>query len=66
MFFHPSPRSTVCAHCQQAPLSHHMEHFETVSKKVASQKEAQTNQCRVCQQTTSWNDIRGVDLNNHH
>lgn len=65
-FQHPSPRSTDCAQCHQAPPSHDMEHFEMVSKRVARQQIAQVNQCYVCHQTTSWNDIKGVGFYKHH
>ena len=74
-FQHPSPRSTNCAQCHQAPPSHYMMHFEMVSKKVAGQEDAQVseccgpaqvNQCYRCHQTTSWNDIRGVGYYKHH
>ena len=68
-FQHPSPRSTNCAQCHQAPPSHSMMHFEMISKQIAGQEDvrvteccgsAQVNQCYRCHQTTSWNDIRGV------
>lgn len=65
-FQHPSPRSTDCAQCHQAPPSHYMEHFEMVSKRVSKQENAQVNQCYVCHQTTSWNDIKGVGFYKHH
>lgn len=74
-FRHPSPRSTDCAQCHQAPPSHYMMHFEMVSKKVAGQQDAQVsgccgtvqvNQCYRCHQTTSWNDIKGVGWYKHH
>ena len=65
-FQHPSPRSTDCAQCHQAPPSHFMEHFEMVSKRVSKQENAQVNQCYVCHQTTSWNDIKGVGFYKHH
>jgi hypothetical protein len=65
-FQHPSPRSTDCAQCHQAPPSHYMGHFEMVSKKIARQEHAQVNQCYICHQTTSWNDILGVGFYKHH
>ncbi len=74
-FQHPSPRSTSCAQCHQAPPSHYMMHFEMVDKKVAAQDNAQgggccenvqVQQCYVCHQTTSWNDIKGVGFYKHH
>jgi len=74
-FQHPSPQSTNCAQCHQAPPSHYMMHFEMISKKIAGQEDvqvteccgsAQVNQCYRCHQTTSWNDIRGVGYYKHH
>ncbi len=72
-FQHPSPRSTDCAQCHQAPPSHYMMHFEMVSKKIAAQGQGngccegvQVNQCYRCHRTTSWNDIQGVGYYKHH
>ncbi|MBY0493390.1 MAG: cytochrome c3 family protein [Cyanobacteria bacterium] len=74
-FQHPSPRSTSCGQCHQAPPSHYMMHFDMVSKKIAGQVDAQVAeccgpaqpyQCYRCHQTTSWNDIRGVGYYKHH
>jgi hypothetical protein len=65
-FQHPSPRSTDCAQCHQAPPSHFMEHFEMVSQRVARQQDARVNQCYLCHQTTSWNDIKGTGFYKHH
>lgn len=65
-FRHPPPSSTDCAQCHQAPPSHYMMHFEMVSMKVARQEHAQVNQCYLCHQTTSWNDIKGVGWYKHH
>ena len=72
-FQHPSPRSTDCAQCHQAPPSHYMMHFEMVSKKVAAAGQGnaccegvQVNQCYRCHQTTSWNDIKGSGYYKHH
>lgn len=74
-FQHPSPRSTDCAQCHQAPPSHYMGHFEMVDKKVAARdntqgsvccENIQVTQCYVCHQTTSWNDIKGVGFYKHH
>jgi hypothetical protein len=63
---HPSPRSTDCAQCHQAPPSHYMGHFHMVSMKVAGKPHAQVNQCFLCHETTSWNDIKGVGWYKHH
>ena len=65
-FQHPSPRSTDCAQCHQAPPSHYMEHFTMVSMKVAKKSNAQVNQCYLCHQTNSWNDIKGIGWYKHH
>lgn len=65
-FQHPSERSFDCAQCHQAPPSHYMEHFTMISKRIASQPEAQVNQCYLCHQTTAWNDIRGIGWYKHH
>lgn len=65
-FRHPSPQSTECAQCHQAPPSHYMEHFHMVSQRVAGQPHADVRQCFLCHQTTSWNDIKGVGWYKHH
>ena len=65
-FRHPPASSLDCAQCHQAPPSHYMMHFEMVSMKVARREHAQVNQCYLCHQTTSWNDIRGVGWYKHH
>lgn len=65
-FRHPSPRSTDCAQCHQAPPSHYMEHFRMVSRVVAGQMHAQVEQCFLCHQTTAWNDIKGIGWYKHH
>lgn len=63
---HPSPRSTECAQCHQAPPSHFMMHFEMVSKMVAGQEHARVEQCFLCHQTDAWNSIKGVGWYKHH
>lgn len=63
---HPSPNSTDCAQCHQAPPSHYMMHFNKISAKVARQPSAKVNECYECHQTTSWNDIKGVGWYKHH
>ncbi len=65
-FRHPSPASQSCAQCHQAPPSHYMMHFKMVSMTVAGQHHAEVNQCFLCHQTTSWNDIKGVGFYKHH
>jgi hypothetical protein len=65
-FRHPSPRSTDCAQCHQAPPSHYMEHFHMVSMKVAGKPHARVDQCYQCHQTTAWNDVKGVGWYKHH
>lgn len=65
-FRHPSPRSTNCAQCHKAPPSHNMMHFTMMSAPIARQPNAKVNQCYLCHQTTSWNDIKGVGWIKHH
>lgn len=65
-FRHPSPRSTDCAQCHQAPPSHYMEHFKMVSMRVAGVEEAEVSQCFSCHRTNSWNDIKNVGWYKHH
>ena len=52
-----------------------MMHFEMVSKRIAkpvlpgtntSHEGATVNQCYLCHETTSWNDIEGVGWYKHH
>jgi len=63
---HPSQSSKDCAQCHTPPPSHGMMHFEMVSKAVAGQEHASVEQCFLCHQTDSWNDIKGVGWYKHH
>lgn len=63
---HPSPSSTDCAQCHQAPPSHYMGHFHMVSQKVAGQEHARVEQCYLCHTTDAWNNIKGVGWYKHH
>lgn len=65
-FQHPSPRSVACVQCHQPPPSHSMMHFTMVSRSVAKRPEARVDQCFLCHQTTSWNDIKLVGWYKHH
>lgn len=65
-FQHPSPRSIDCVQCHRAPPSHFMEHFRMVSQPAARQPAARVDQCFMCHQSTSWNDIRQVGWYKHH
>ena len=65
-FRHPSPASTDCAQCHQAPPSHYMMHFSMISARVAGKPHAKLHQCQQCHQTTSWNDILGAGWYKHH
>lgn len=65
-FRHPSPVSQSCAQCHQAPPSHYMMHFKMISMTVAHMEKAEVDQCFLCHQTTSWNDIKGVGFYKHH
>ena len=65
-FRHPPPTSLDCAQCHQAPPSHYMMHFKMISMKTAGVEKAEVNQCFLCHQTTSWNDIKNVGWYKHH
>lgn len=65
-FKHPSPSSVECVQCHQAPPSHYMMHFTMVSRTVARAPDARVDQCFLCHQTTSWNDIQRVGWYKHH
>ncbi len=65
-FRHPSPNSMDCAQCHQAPPSHYMMHFKMISMTTAGVEKAEVNQCYLCHQTTSWNDIKRVGIYKHH
>lgn len=65
-FRHPAAASTECSECHKAPPSHFMGHFHMVSMVVAGQPHARVEQCHLCHQTTSWNDIRSVGWYDHH
>jgi len=66
LYRHPPPSSTDCAQCHRPPPSHSMGHFEMVSKRVAGVEHADVEQCYLCHQSTSWNDIRSVGVYFHH
>jgi hypothetical protein len=65
-FQHPSPRSVECVQCHQPPPSHNMMHFVMVSRVVAKAPDARVDQCFLCHQTTSWNDIQRAGWYKHH
>lgn len=65
-FRHPAPSSMDCAQCHQAPPSHYMGHFNMISATVAGRPHARVDQCFLCHQTTSWNDIKNVGWYKHH
>jgi len=65
-FRHPPPTSLDCVQCHQAPPSHYMMHFKMISMTTAGVEKAEVNQCFLCHQTTSWNDIKGVGFYKHH
>lgn len=65
-FRHPGPTNQDCVQCHEAPPSHYMEHFRMISQSVAEQPHAAVEQCYLCHQTTSWNDIRGAGFYDHH
>lgn len=66
VFVHPSARATECAQCHQEPPSHIMMHFSMMAAPFAGQRNAGVKQCFLCHQSTSWNDIKGVDWFKHH
>ena len=65
-FLHPSPASRDCVQCHVAPPSHYMMHFEMMSRPIARQEHARVEQCFLCHQTDSWNNIRGVGWRRVH
>lgn len=65
-FRHPPPSSTDCGQCHLAPLSHYKGHFRMMSQPAAGVSNAEPEQCYRCHQTTTWNDIRGVGIYDHH
>ena len=65
-FQHPLPSDVECEQCHRPPPSHYMEHFTMISQSVAKQPRARVDQCFLCHQTTSWNDIRRVGWHKHH
>lgn len=66
LFVHPAASSVDCSECHKPPPSHLMEHFRMISMRVARQEHATVNECHLCHQTTSWNDIKGVGWYKHH
>lgn len=65
-FRHPSPASTECSHCHEAPPSHYMGHFKMVSQSVARKPHSPVEACQDCHETNAWNDIAGVGFYKHH
>ena len=59
-FRHPSPRSRDCVQCHQAPPSHYMMHFEMMDRMIAGQGNARVEQCFLCHQTDSFNNLKGI------
>jgi len=59
-YVHPSPRSQDCVQCHQAPPSHYMMHFQMMDRMMTGQANAQVEQCYLCHQTDSFNNIRNV------
>lgn len=65
-FRHPSPASSECAQCHQAPPSHYMGHFKMVSQTVARKPHSPVEACQDCHETNAWNDIVGIGFYKHH
>ena len=61
-FLHPSPKSTSCSECHKAPPSHYMMHFEMMDRTISGQRGARVEQCFMCHQTDSFNNIKGVGM----
>ena len=59
-FRHPSPRSQDCVQCHQAPPSHYMMHFEMMDRMLTGQANARVEQCFLCHQTDSFNNLKGI------
>ncbi len=59
-FLHPSPKSQECNQCHQPPPSHFMMHFGMMDQGITGQRNARVEQCFMCHQTDSFNDIKGV------
>lgn len=59
-FLHPSGKSQDCNQCHQAPPSHYMMHFEMMDKGITGERGARVEQCFLCHQTSSFNEIKGV------
>lgn len=59
-FLHPSPKSQDCNQCHQAPPSHFMMHFAMMDQGITGQHNARVEQCFLCHQTDSFNDLKGV------
>lgn len=59
-YLHPSSTSTNCSECHKAPPSHRMMHFEMMDQSITGQKKARVDQCYMCHQTDSFNDIKGI------
>jgi len=58
-YLHPSPKSQECNECHKAPPSHYMMHFDMMDKGMTGQKNARVEQCFLCHQTDSFNNIKG-------
>jgi hypothetical protein len=63
---HPSPRSTDCVQCHQAPPSHFMGHFSMVDQTISHKGTARVDQCFQCHNTNNWNDIVDVGFFKMH
>jgi hypothetical protein len=59
-YLHPSPKSQECNECHKAPPSHYMMHFTMMDQGMTGQNTARVEQCFMCHQTDSFNDIKGV------
>ena len=62
----PSPKSQECNECHRAPPSHYMMHFAMMDQGMTGQHAAAVEQCFMCHQTDSFNDIRGIGWRKMH
>jgi hypothetical protein len=66
LYLHPSPKSQECNECHKAPPSHYMMHFTMMDIGMTGQNGARVEQCFMCHQTDSFNDIRGIGWRKMH
>jgi len=55
----------LCTETLEADSNAHIRRIEALAW-MSAQPHARVDQCLLCHQTTSWNDIRGVGWYKHH